>query len=69
MKLASKRFVKAGLAALLAALGFASCSKPEDDPINPYTTIPGVYAYGTYPASFQESLPSQDIVSGLPDQE
>ncbi|MBQ8060528.1 MAG: hypothetical protein IJ205_01090 [Bacteroidales bacterium] len=69
MKLASKRFVKAGLAALLAALGFASCSKPEDDPINPYTTIPGVYAYGTYPASFHGTLPSQNIVSDLPDQE
>ena len=69
MKIKSKRFVKAGLAALLAALGFASCSKPEDDPVNPYTTIPGAYAYGTLPSSFQEVLPSQNIVSELPDQE
>ena len=69
MKIASKKFVKAALATLLATLGFASCSKPEDDPVNPYTTIPGAYAYGTLPASFQEVLPSQNIVSDLPDQE
>jgi hypothetical protein len=69
MKIASKKFVKVGLATLLAALGFVSCSKPEDDPVNPYTTIPGAYAYGTLPASFQEVLPNQNIVSELPDQE
>lgn len=69
MKIASKKFVKVSLAALLATLGFASCSKPEDDPVNPYTTIPSAYAYGTPPASFQAVLPSQNIVSDLPDQE
>lgn len=57
MKIASKKFVKVGLATLLAALGFVSCSKPEDDPVNPEPWgIPGVYAYGTPPASYQESL-------------
>lgn len=69
MKIKSKRFVKAGLAALLAALGFASCSKPEDDPIDNPWGIPGTLAYGPMPTSFQEALPSQNIVSDIPDME
>ena len=59
MKNKSNKIIKACLLAMLAALGFTACSKPDDDPVNPEPWgIPGVYAYGTPPASYQESLTS-----------
>ena len=46
------------MAALLVALGFASCTKPDDDPVQNPSGVPGVYAYGTLPATYQEVLPN-----------
>jgi hypothetical protein len=58
MKNKSRRIIKACMAALLVALGFASCTKPDDDPVHEPNGIPGVYAYGTLPATYQEVLPN-----------
>ena len=56
MKNKSNIIIKACLLAMLAALGFTACSKPDDDPVNPEPWgIPGEN-YGTLPASCQESL-------------
>ena len=52
---------------LMALLGFASCSKPEDDPVNSNwggSDNPYVLAYGPYPVSFQDNL--QDPSGNLP---
>lgn len=55
MKTKTDRIIKGFLVAILAALGFASCSKPVDDPVyDDWSTTPGVYAYGTKPASFNQ---------------
>ena len=57
MRSASHKYVKVVLTALLALLGFASCSKPEEDPVNSVWDSP-MSAYGTFPAAYQENLPT-----------
>ena len=42
---------------LLALLGFASCSKPEEDPVNSEWNTP-MTLYGAYLTSYQENLPN-----------
>ena len=57
MKNKSDKIIKGCLVALLAALGFSSCTKPADDPVSDdWSTTPGVYAYGTKPASYKDAL-------------
>lgn len=46
---------------LLALLGFASCSKPEEDPVNSKWDTP-MTLYGTFPVSFQTDLPNSSDV-------
>ena len=46
-------------AMMLTLLGFSSCTKPDDPYCDPWTQVPGVYAYGSIalyaapPARFQ----------------
>ena len=56
MKNKSNKIIKACLVAILAALGFTACSKPDDDPVSHDPILPGADAYGTMPASYQESM-------------
>ena len=57
MKSASHKYVKVVLTALLALLGFASCSKPEEDPVNSEWNTP-MTLYGAYLTSYQDNLPN-----------
>lgn len=67
MRRKSNRIIKACLLSMLAALGFTSCSKPDDDPVNqnPWG-VPGVLAYGPPPSSYQESLDTKGVITDLP---
>ena len=58
------------MVAMLAALGFSACSKPDDDPFNdnykPRSEDILCY-YGVMTTTYQESLNTESVVSDLPE--
>ena len=66
MKINPHRVIKACMLALLAAMGFSACSKPDDDP---FKRDPGeiICYYGVMTTAYQESLNTESAVSDLPE--
>ena len=71
MKIYPHRVIKACMLALLAAMGFSACSKPDDDPFNDRNNRPRsgdiICYYGVMPVVYQESLNTESVVSDLPE--